>query len=128
MLEEGRVRGQNQGRVRLSADAPSGGGTGASFVDVDATELPLLSGSAIRTPMLEILEVTYTPASQDVHISGGENAGRTLPHLNIVTDVWRIGYLERGARGRFHVRDSGEGKVVIVQDGKGGAICGMLRF
>lgn len=82
---------------------------------------------------LEIHQITYSPTSQDVHISSGENTGRTLPHLNVVRDIRRIGYLERGARGRFRVEgvkkrvSLAEGRVVIVQDGKGGDILGLLK-
>jgi len=113
-------------------------------IEIDATTLlpppPPYPNSAQSQQQLEIWEVTYTPTSQDVHISRGENAGRTLPHLNVVKDVKRIGYLERGEKGRFRVGLSGqgqdqrrysslaaEGRVVIVQDGKGGTVIGVLK-
>ncbi|OQV00935.1 hypothetical protein CLAIMM_06369 [Cladophialophora immunda] len=103
-------------------------------VEIDATDLPP-SYSQSPAQQLEVWEITYTPSSQDVHIPRGENAGRTLPHLNVVKDVRRIGSLERGAKECFQIhRQSdrrvslGQGKVVIVQDGKGGGISGILKL
>ncbi|OAP56287.1 hypothetical protein AYL99_09466 [Fonsecaea erecta] len=104
-------------------------------VDVDATSLPP-SSSQSRAHPLEVWEITYTPSSQDVHIRRGENAGRTLAHLNVVKDVRRMGTVERGTTQRFTVpwqgaerrASLGLGKVVIVQDGKGGEICGVLKL
>ncbi|KIY02328.1 uncharacterized protein Z520_02466 [Fonsecaea multimorphosa CBS 102226] len=104
-------------------------------VEIDATSLPP-PYSASLAQNLEVWEITYTPSSQDVHIPRGENAGRTLPHLNVVKDVRKIGSLERGTKQRFQVQwqsnerraSLGPGKVVIVQDGKGGGICGVLKL
>jgi hypothetical protein len=110
-------------------------------VEVDATGTSRPGPSYLNSTQLqqlEIWEITYTPTSQDVHISRGENAGRTLPHLNVVKDVKRIGYLEHGAKRRYrigavsggHRRYSGmsmEGRAIIVQDGKGGQVLGFLK-
>jgi hypothetical protein len=108
-------------------------------IEIDATSLSPLAAYSPNSsnPQLEIWEVAYTPMAQDVHVSRGENAGRTLPHLNVVKDVKRIGYLERGGQGRFRVEGQGDGKrrssqaegrVVIVQDGKGGEVVGVLMI
>ena len=109
-------------------------------VEVDATALlsrPQDTSSYRKTPQdLQIYQVTYTPSVQDVHVTSGENKRRTLAHLNVVKDVHRIGYLGRGAKGRFNVQGYGlkrsssaaEGKVIIVQDGNGGAVLGVLRL
>ncbi|KAJ9616473.1 hypothetical protein H2200_000192 [Cladophialophora chaetospira] len=110
-------------------------------VEVDATGLLTPNNSVYqpqpanqRAPTLEVWEVTYTPTAQDVHIARGENAGRTLPHINVVKDVKRIGYLEKGSKGRFRVEAQAsrrysqtEERVVIVQDGKGGEVLGVLK-
>ncbi|KIW87066.1 uncharacterized protein Z519_12363 [Cladophialophora bantiana CBS 173.52] len=117
--------------VKSLLEGPEGG---EPVLEIDATNLPP-SYSQSAAQHLEVWEIAYIPTSQDVHIPRGENAGRTLPHLNVVRDVRRMGSLERGEKARFQVpRHSdrraslGEGKVVIVQDGKGGGICGILRI
>jgi hypothetical protein len=99
-------------------------------IEIDATATSTSQSSA-----LEIYEVKYTPVAQDVHISRGENAGRTLSHLNVVKEVKRLGYLERGAKARFTVQGPGrsrtsqvEGRVLVVQDGRGGEVVGVLRI
>ena len=103
-------------------------------LEIDTTTLSPSYSRSSTSQDLEIWEVTYTPAAQDVYIPRGENAGRTLPHLNVVKDMKRIGYLERGRKQRFRVEAQSqkrtshlEGKVLIVQDGKGGEIVGVLK-
>ncbi|KAH0837709.1 hypothetical protein FOPE_05145 [Fonsecaea pedrosoi] len=104
------------------------------ILEIDATALPP-SYSQSPGHHLEVWEITYTSSSQHVHVSRGENAGRTLPHLNVVSEVRKIGSLERGTKERFPFSgqnerhaSAGKEKVVIVQDGKGGETCGILKL
>ncbi|KIW70384.1 hypothetical protein PV04_02657 [Phialophora macrospora] len=129
---------QVQARVRMEKVATPSEVDDIQF-EIDATSL---APSGTYSPhssnsQFEIWEIAYTAMAQDVHISRGENAGRTLPHLNVVKDVKRIGYLARGGQGRFRVEGQGDGKrrssqpegrVVIVQNGKGGEVVGVLMI
>lgn len=77
----------------------------------------------------DILLVTYDPRSRNVPIRAGENSGRTLPHRNIVTDLRPLGTWS-GAAQSFALpppADRALRRVVLIQQGSGGAIVAALR-
>ncbi|MFM5885904.1 MAG: DUF1223 domain-containing protein [Novosphingobium sp.] len=77
----------------------------------------------------DILLVTYDPRSRDVPIRAGENSGRTLPHRNIVTDLRQLGTWS-GAAQSLALPPPGDRalrRVVLIQQGSGGAIVAALR-
>lgn len=67
--------------------------------------------------------VTYDPRVVDVPIGRGENAGRTLPHKNVVRRLERIGSW-RGSDASFPLPapESGLRRAVLVQAPQGGPI------
>lgn len=74
--------------------------------------------------------VRYDPRIIEVRIGRGENEGRTLPHRNIVTGLWRIGTWDGGAASYAPPAGSGNGqaRAVIVQQGTGGPIIAATRI
>jgi hypothetical protein len=67
--------------------------------------------------------VTYDPRLVDVPIGRGENAGRTLPHKNVVRKLERIGSWQ-GSDASFPLpaAESGLRRAVLVQAPQGGPI------
>ncbi|KIW77247.1 hypothetical protein Z517_09693 [Fonsecaea pedrosoi CBS 271.37] len=79
-----------------------------------------------------VVEVIYDPTLQEVNVSRGENAGKTLAHRNVVKSVRNLGEW-RGGRGVVPLspRDTTDGleRVLIVQEGSGGGqIIGVARI
>ncbi|OAP55811.1 hypothetical protein AYL99_09963 [Fonsecaea erecta] len=78
-----------------------------------------------------VIEVVYDPALREVEVSRGENAGKTLPHRNVVKSVTALGEW-RGGRGvvQLPARDINDGleRVLLVQEGVGGQIIGVARI
>ena len=77
----------------------------------------------------DVLLVTYDPRRRDVPISAGENSGRTLPHRNIVTDLRPLATWTGGAQTvpLPRLADPALRRVVLIQQGSGGAIVATLR-
>ncbi|KIX05182.1 uncharacterized protein Z518_06054 [Rhinocladiella mackenziei CBS 650.93] len=77
-----------------------------------------------------VLEVIYDPNLLEVVIPRGENAGKVLPHRNVVRSIKVLGEW-RGGRGVVPVSpmnsDDGLERVLIVQEGVGGQIIGVAR-
>lgn len=74
--------------------------------------------------------VRYEPRTIEVRIGRGENEGRTLPHRNIVTGLWRLGDWD-GRAASFAVpspESEGEARAVLVQQGVGGPIIAATRI
>jgi hypothetical protein len=62
----------------------------------------------------EVLAVTYRPGVQVVEVGGGDNRGRRVPHVNVVTGVRRLGDWT-GRPALFALpRGRGEGEAVAV--------------
>lgn len=107
------------GRVQLVMDTNQ---HGEKVVTVDATAVSSRTGDED----LHVLVIHYLYSPADVLVTGGENAGRTLRHRNVVTSVTRIGYLQRGCVKPYTLpaneKLKGEGRAIVVQDGAGGEI------
>ena len=67
-------------------------------------EVVIAGGSAVdrrrfgAREAADVWLVRYDPRTLEVAIKRGENAGKTLPHKNIVRDIVRLGELERQGR------------------------------
>lgn len=73
--------------------------------------------------------VRYDPRTIPVPIRAGENAGRTLPHRDVVRELVRLGDW-RGARAGFALPAAvrpGLATAVFVQDGPGGPVLAAAR-
>ncbi len=79
---------------------------------------------------LQVSLVSYDPSEVDVSVPRGENAGRTLPHVNVVKDIKLLGQGLAVEEQVFVVRQSSSRnmQVVLVQDGPGGPVVGAARF
>ena len=104
-------------------------GVGERIVSVDASRV----GQTLKT-RLDVLLVRYSPEKQNVKIRSGENRGETLPHLNIVKSVTKIGEAVAGHEGVVVLSDpsqalqDGSAGVILVQDGPGGRVLGAARI
>jgi hypothetical protein len=88
------------------------------------------SGHESLVHPLEVTLVRFDPTQVDVSIPRGENAGRMLPHINVVKEVRPLGRSNNGEEGVFMLRlqDQKLWSVVLVQDGQGGPIVGATRL
>ncbi len=130
VLSEGQKKADQ--RVKISVVQQTGNGGVVVEVDTSTLSMPKLPTSS-NASALEVLHVRYLPALHSVRIDRGENAGRILPHVNVVTGVEKIGYVAGNERTRFKVGRQGEAReheasVLIVQDGRGGEVLGVLRL
>jgi hypothetical protein len=76
-----------------------------------------------RGQAADVLLVRYDPRTLEVPVRGGENAGRTLPHKNIVREIVRLGgWNGRLERFSLPANDSGLGSAILVQATGGGPI------
>lgn len=95
---------------------------------ISITDSSSASSSARRQG--RIIEVVYDPAPHDVHIPRGENSGRTLTQRNTVRSVKEVGPWADG-QGPIKLarKDSPDGlrRVLLVQEGPGGAIIGVYH-
>jgi hypothetical protein len=72
--------------------------------------------------------VRYDPRIENVPVQRGENAGRTLPHKNVVRSLTRIGTWN-GAAANFHIPQAEPGldTAVLLQAPNGGAILAAVK-
>lgn len=76
----------------------------------------------------QVLVVTYDPRDREVPVRAGENAGRTLPHRNIVTSLSRIGeWSGQPLTLRLGPAPAGQRRAVLLQQGAGGTIIAAAR-
>ena len=77
-----------------------------------------------------VVVITYNTRMVEVDIRTGENAGKRLPFVNVVKDVVDLGEWIGGEQA-FDLERTLPGetlaKVVLVQEGKGGPIVGIVR-
>ncbi|HEY2051648.1 MAG TPA: DUF1223 domain-containing protein [Caulobacteraceae bacterium] len=104
-------------------DRGSGGPTIAVQGDRVAVGAAPAKGSA------EVLLVRYDPNIVQVPISRGENAGKTLPHKDIVKSLVRLGSWS-GAAEVYHLPASAPGlkTALLIQNGPGGPIIAAARI
>ena len=73
--------------------------------------------------------VRYDPRTIAVPIGAGENAGRTLPHRNVVRGLVALGNWHGGpATFALPVLDGGLANALLLQRGVGGPIVAALKF
>jgi hypothetical protein len=90
---------------------------------VKADRDTLLIGSGKSSRGATVWLVSYDPRILRVPIGAGENAGRTLPHRNIVKDLMKLGSWSGSAeRLMLPPADRTLKRVVLVQTGTGGPI------
>ncbi|HJP69484.1 MAG TPA: DUF1223 domain-containing protein [Sphingomicrobium sp.] len=83
----------------------------------------LIIGSGKPTLAATVWLVSYDPRILRVPIGAGENAGRTLPHRNIVKDLIKLGSWQGSAQQlMLPAVDRTLKRVVLVQTGTGGPI------
>ena len=82
-----------------------------------------------RGPQALVLLVRYDPNIVQVAINGGENAGRALPHKNIVRQMARLGRWDGGTHTYTLPAPSRPGlkTAILVQSGPGGPIVAAAR-
>ncbi|KAK6526306.1 hypothetical protein TWF694_004906 [Orbilia ellipsospora] len=74
--------------------------------------------------------VRYMPKPKDVDIKRGENAGRCLPHRNVVVDIKKIGEWKGGSI-VFNIgeeKEEGIERAVLLQKGRGGPVIGAAKL
>jgi hypothetical protein len=132
--ESGVVRGMDELQdlvekgKKTKESSPSGVGLEVddSGADEEATIVTVSRGNVEGD--LDLWLVKYDPRTVEVQITAGENAGRNLPHRNVVKDIQRIGFFSvEEADGSYFVevaRKDNLGYVVLVQQGEGGLIVG----
>ncbi|KAK6332543.1 hypothetical protein TWF730_004204 [Orbilia blumenaviensis] len=99
-------------------------------IRVDTESNAILVSGGEMDEIADVLLVRYMPNPPDVDIRRGENAGRCLPHRNVVVDIRKIGEW-RGGSTVFNIGDEmqeGVERAVLVQKGRGGAVIGVGKL
>ncbi|KAF3085707.1 hypothetical protein TWF102_007579 [Orbilia oligospora] len=99
-------------------------------VRVDTESNAILVSGRDADEVADVHLVRYMPNPPDVDIRRGENAGRCLPHRNVVVDIKKIGEW-RGGSTVFNIGDEkqeGIERAVLVQKGRGGAVIGVAKL
>jgi hypothetical protein len=126
---EGRfiVSGSNP-QALFSAIAQAKGQRPGSIIDYKGGAVRIGRGHPTRPASVWL--VRYDPRTIEVRIGRGENEGRTLPHRNIVTGLWRLGSWD-GSAANFKVPaviSAGAAHAILVQEGSGGPIVAARRI
>jgi hypothetical protein len=128
MVVNGRLDLVGQDPAEVEAALRKGGAPGGPAVTVEPGKVSIASGISLARPA-DVWLVRYDPRTLHVPVKRGENAGRTLPHKNIVRQLVRIGDWN-GAAASFPLpppADSALRTAVLVQAGRGGPILGAGR-
>jgi hypothetical protein len=115
------IVGSNRAELQ-QALAREGSPKGGPAISASAGMLSLGPGKPAEAATVWL--VRYDPREQWVSIRAGENAGRKLPHRNIVRELTALGRWT-GKPAQFTLpseRDSGLRSAILVQEGKGGPI------
>jgi hypothetical protein len=76
-----------------------------------------------RAQAADVLLVRYDPRTLEVSVRRGENAGKTLPHRNIVRELVRLGgWNGQSERFSLPANDSSLGSAILVQAAGAGPI------
>jgi hypothetical protein len=121
------VAGQNRGELEalIRREAAAGDGPHIAIANGEA-QIGAASGHGGRA---DVWLVRYDPNIEQVAIARGENAGRTLPHKNVVKELLNLGRWS-GEEASFAIpraTDSGLRDAIIVQQGRGGPILAAAR-
>jgi hypothetical protein len=102
-------------------------GSGGPVITVQGDRVAV--GAAPVRGSAEVLLVRYDPNIVQVPISRGENAGRTLPHKNVVKSLVRLGSWSGAAEAyRLPATAPGLKSALLIQDGPGGPILAAARL
>lgn len=102
-------------------------GDGGPSITVEGGRVSVGSSAAHRGA--EVLLVRYDPNIVQVPIQRGENAGKTLPHKNVVKDLVRLGEWSGAAQSyRLPPSPAGLKTAVLVQAGPGGPILAAAKL
>ncbi len=123
VVVNGRVEGDGlepSGLAGLMRQGDRGaGGPPLSFADGTVT----VGAGAAPAGGADVWLVRYDPRVVEVEIPRGENAGRTLPHKNVVHDLTRLGHWDgRAASFSAPSRGSGLAEAALVQTTGAGPI------
>ncbi|KAK6329747.1 hypothetical protein TWF696_003611 [Orbilia brochopaga] len=97
-------------------------------LEVDGNSI-LISGGELDVTA-DVHLVRYMPKPADVNIRRGENAGRCIPHRNVVVDIKKIGEWKGGSMVLNIGEETEEGieRAVLLQKGRGGAVIGAAKL
>ncbi len=117
----GSIAGSNAGALRALANRAGSVKGGPSIL---AAGNDVAIGFGRTSTPATVWQVTYDPRVRNVAIRAGENDGRTLPHLNIVTELKPLGTWSGPAKrlALTPVANKLLRTAVFVQRGKGGPI------
>jgi hypothetical protein len=125
MVIDGRksLVGQDLAEVQAAIDkAEARPRNGAPTISVGEGHVSVSAGSAPPRPA-DVWIVRYDPRVVDVPVQRGENAGRTLPHGNVVHDLVHLGSWNGGAANyRLSPAPAGQNTAILVQSPQGGPI------
>lgn len=121
-MREGTVGYNKPVEIQVALDGNSKAHIGISGTDRG------VSKPEDRAHKLDIYLVGYDSHLTNVHVKHGENAGRVLPHRNVVKALSLIGDADVGLHSNWVVEtgrlQGGLSWVVIVQLGPGGPVLG----
>jgi hypothetical protein len=102
-------------------------GGGGPTIILDGDRVSIGGGNTRRAA--EVLLVRYNPNIVQVPIQRGENAGKTLPHKNVVKELVRLGAWS-GAAESYRLPPSAPGlkTALLVQEGPGGPILAAAKL
>ncbi|HSZ50200.1 MAG TPA: DUF1223 domain-containing protein, partial [Caulobacteraceae bacterium] len=102
-------------------------GDGGPTITLDGDRVSI--GGAATHRAADVLLVRYNPNIVQVPIQRGENAGKTLPHKNVVKELVRLGAWS-GAVASYRLPPSTPGlkTALLVQDGPGGPILAAAKL
>jgi hypothetical protein len=143
VVVNGRASGVGNRKEELERLIREGEGAGREeSVDVSVEEGPDEGGwrisvstpptlrNALSSPQyrLDVSLIHYDPTQTQVHVLSGENAGRVLPHRNVVRSIKPVGEIELGHEMSWVVERARDGLkgVVVVQLGAGGPVVGAV--
>ncbi len=88
-----------------------------------------IDGARLDAPAV-INVVHYTPGEQDISVGAGENKGRTVTLVNVVTDWSHLKTLDAGEAysSVIALPNSGTAIAVLVQDGIGGPVLSAATY
>ncbi|KAF3932204.1 hypothetical protein ABW20_dc0109609 [Dactylellina cionopaga] len=100
------------------------------FARVETEGNSILISGAEMEESADVHLVRYMPNPADVDIKRGENAGRCIPHRNVVVDIKKIGEWKGGSI-VFNIGEEkleGIARAVLLQKGRGGPVIGSAKL
>jgi hypothetical protein len=119
IVVNGTGHAQGADRAKVLALVAAGGAPAPARIAMQGEDDVIVSGPSPQAPA-DVWLIQYRPQPAYVAIKHGENAGVTMPHFNVVTNVQLLGQWRGGAL-RFNAACDGA-CVVVVQLPRGGAV------